>query len=48
MKPETSMVVEERDNIRESDEQAMARFTREHSEYVQYEMVYYWKMDLEK
>ena len=32
----------------ETDEEAMARFAREHPEYVQAEMEYYWKREAEQ
>ncbi|KAE8773940.1 U4/U6 small nuclear ribonucleoprotein PRP4-like protein [Hordeum vulgare] len=31
----------------ESDKEAMARFAREHPQYVQAELVYYWKRDVD-
>ena len=31
----------------ETDEEAMARFAREHPEYVQAELEHYWKRDVE-
>ncbi|XP_073363067.1 uncharacterized protein [Aegilops tauschii subsp. strangulata] len=42
------IVVEEQDNIRESGEEAMAAFARAHLEYVQVEMEFYWKTDVEQ
>ena len=32
----------------ETDEEAMARFAREHPEYVQAELEYYWKREAEQ
>ncbi|KAE8777370.1 AP2-containing protein [Hordeum vulgare] len=35
-------------NVGETDEQAMARFAREHPEYVQAELDHYWKREAEQ
>ena len=35
-------------NAGETDEEAMARFAREHPEYVQAELEYYWKREAEQ
>ena len=44
MKKKPSVVV----SAGETDEEAMARFAREHPEYVQAELEYYWKREAEQ